>query len=83
MENPESVYDPSGKITYIQKNNFKFFSSLLYVLSYPIIMYTGGARLIKHEHYLISLKNGHLLELLGQTIPLLIIKFLNQVRMDS
>jgi len=46
-------------------------------------MYTGAIRLIKHEHYIISLKNNHLIELLGQTVPLLIIKTLNQIRLND
>lgn len=77
------MQDHTGKVSYVQKNNFKPINNVAYALSYPIIMYTGATRLIKHEHYLISLKNAHLLELLGQTLPLLIIKFLNQARLDS
>jgi len=65
MQNPNSVKDSSGTLTFMQKNNFKLGQAILYVICYPVIMYTGAVRLIKHEHYIISLKNNHLIELLG------------------
>jgi hypothetical protein len=51
---------------------------IFYIICYPVIMYTGAIRLIKHEHYIMSLKQNNLIELLGQTIPLLLIKSYNQ-----
>ena len=41
-------------------------------------MYTGAIRLIKHDHYLMSLRTSHLIEILSQTIPLLIIQTMNE-----
>jgi hypothetical protein len=83
MQNSSSIAENTSGVVYAHKNNFRFFNSLLYVISYPVVMYTGAIRLIKHEHYIISLKNNHLIELLGQTVPLLIIKTLNQIRLND
>jgi len=83
MENSSSKAENKGGIVYAHKNNFRFLNSFLYVISYPVVMFTGAIRLIKNEHYILSLKNNHLIELLGQTIPLLIIKTLNQIRLSE
>jgi len=45
-------------------------------------MYTGAIRLIKHNNYLMSLKTNHFLEILGQTIPLIIVRMVNSNKLN-
>jgi len=73
----------NSSVSFINKNNFTIIHTLTYIISYPLILYSGAVRLLKHEHYLISIRNSHLIELLGQTIPLLVIQQLNSTALNK
>ena len=50
---------------------------------YPIILFTGATRLIRHNEYFISLKIGHALEVLSQSLPLLVLMKINNYMLQN
>lgn len=49
----------------IAEGDFLWYKSLFYLIAHPIIMYTGAARLLRHQKFLVSLSVFLIIEILA------------------
>ena len=62
---------------------FKFHHVIIYIICYPVLMYTGFTRLLRTDKVLMWGRTHYFVEIFCQTIPLLLIKLYSQHQSNS
>ncbi|CDW79876.1 protein serine threonine [Stylonychia lemnae] len=58
-------------------NQFKCFHIIFYIISLPVLLYTGYIRLIRTEKVLMWTQAHYFIEMMSQTIPLILVQIYN------